>query len=278
MFTAPRRAAKSPQYSRSASSSISSQIQPCSSAFFRMATITSTISPSVIPATVATCSFVTALPPFGQRSVPIPPIHPPQLQGFQGGLYIPRELISSAGRPSPSCIRSVDALLEMKVRRLVHGMDCLSPSSSGWLGGVVTWAGNPLDLAPPLALRNHGPTGFSWGYGDSGPARLVRAIGANIVGSSRNATIRDVRRSRLEGFVWHSQMIRTDHPFFLNWRSIAVSLFLFPSSFSRQKLTLVLGIRLPIGQLCWCQKQPWTKTIFRRRRKTRSGRPGRSRA
>ena len=49
-------------------------------------------------------------------------------------------------------------------------------------GSVVTWAGNPLDLAPSLALRNHSPTGFAWGYGDSDPARLVRAMGANIIG------------------------------------------------------------------------------------------------
>lgn len=36
----------------------------------------------------------------------------------------------------------------------------------------MTWAGNPLDLAPSLALRNHSPTGFARSYGGSGPAQL----------------------------------------------------------------------------------------------------------
>lgn len=33
-----------------------------------------------------------------------------------------------------------------------------------------------LDPAPSLKLRNHSPTGFSWGYGGSGPAQLALAI------------------------------------------------------------------------------------------------------
>src|SRR5258708_17697696 len=31
-------------------------------------------------------------------------------------------------------------------------------------------------LAPRLDLMNHSPTGFSWGYGGSGPAQLALAI------------------------------------------------------------------------------------------------------
>ena len=35
-------------------------------------------------------------------------------------------------------------------------------------------------------------------------------------------------------------------------------------------------VRPSIQPRCWCQKQPWTKMIFRLDGKTRSGRPGRS--
>jgi len=33
-----------------------------------------------------------------------------------------------------------------------------------------------LPLAPSLKLRNHSPTGFSWGYAGSGPAQLALAL------------------------------------------------------------------------------------------------------
>jgi len=33
-----------------------------------------------------------------------------------------------------------------------------------------------LPLEPSLKLRNHSPTGFSWGYGGSGPAQLALAL------------------------------------------------------------------------------------------------------
>lgn len=34
----------------------------------------------------------------------------------------------------------------------------------------------PLPLEPSLKLRNHSPTGFSWGYSGSGPAQLALAL------------------------------------------------------------------------------------------------------
>jgi hypothetical protein len=40
--------------------------------------------------------------------------------------------------------------------------------------GEVTFAGNPLN--PCFDLCNHSPTGFSWGYGGSGPAQLALAL------------------------------------------------------------------------------------------------------
>ena len=40
----------------------------------------------------------------------------------------------------------------------------------------VTINGRPLDPARSLALRQHSPTGFSWGYLGSGPGQLALAI------------------------------------------------------------------------------------------------------
>lgn len=33
-----------------------------------------------------------------------------------------------------------------------------------------------LDPGPSLAIMNHSPTGFEWGYGGSGPAQLALAL------------------------------------------------------------------------------------------------------
>lgn len=40
-------------------------------------------------------------------------------------------------------------------------------------------------LAPRLDLRNHSPTGFSWGYDGSGPSQLALAICVDCVGRLR---------------------------------------------------------------------------------------------
>lgn len=39
-----------------------------------------------------------------------------------------------------------------------------------------------LDPAPSLAIVNHSPTGFEWGYGGSGPAQLALAILLDVTG------------------------------------------------------------------------------------------------
>lgn len=44
---------------------------------------------------------------------------------------------------------------------------------------VVTANGLPLN--PRLDLRNHSPSGFSWGYMGSGPSQLALALLANEV-------------------------------------------------------------------------------------------------
>lgn len=43
----------------------------------------------------------------------------------------------------------------------------------------------PLD--PRFDLRNHSPTGYSWGYGGSGPAQLALALVADVLGDDERA-------------------------------------------------------------------------------------------
>ena len=42
--------------------------------------------------------------------------------------------------------------------------------------GEVRVEGELLRLGPSLRLRNHSPSGFSWGYHGSGPAQLALAL------------------------------------------------------------------------------------------------------
>ncbi len=42
--------------------------------------------------------------------------------------------------------------------------------------------GDWTDLDPRYDLANHSPTGFSWGYGGSGPAQLALALLADAMG------------------------------------------------------------------------------------------------
>ncbi|MEW6657400.1 MAG: DUF6166 domain-containing protein [Thermodesulfobacteriota bacterium] len=48
--------------------------------------------------------------------------------------------------------------------------------------GQVWLNGKPLPLAPSLKIRNHSPTGFSWGYLGSGPSQLALAILLDLYG------------------------------------------------------------------------------------------------
>ena len=56
--------------------------------------------------------------------------------------------------------------------------------ASGWGQAWVLVDGEPLDPAPSLAIRNHSPSGFSWGYGGSGPAQLALAILMSVLGDA----------------------------------------------------------------------------------------------
>jgi len=54
--------------------------------------------------------------------------------------------------------------------------------------GHDVWRGaRRLPLAPSLRLRNHSPTGFSWGYGGSGPAQLALALLYDVTGDPEPA-------------------------------------------------------------------------------------------
>ena len=48
---------------------------------------------------------------------------------------------------------------------------------------IVTVDGRPLGERHDL--RNHGPDGFEWGYGGSGPAQLALAIATDHFGDER---------------------------------------------------------------------------------------------
>ncbi len=77
-------------------------------------------------------------------------------------------------------------------------------------------------------------------------------------------------------FVWHCQTVSTLHPKARKARLSRASFERLRSSFGPQNSGRDLGGR-PIRQPWACQKQPFTKTIFRRDVNTISGVPGRSR-
>ena len=84
-----------------------------------------------------------------------------------------------------------------------------------------------------------------------------------------------IRSSRLffEIFlISHSQTTKISHPCFFNFFKFSPSLKIFFEIFFLQNSTLLLVQYL---QAWPCQKQPFTKTIFPRHGKTRSGLPGR---
>jgi hypothetical protein len=56
---------------------------------------------------------------------------------------------------------------------------------------VYWWEPNCPERPRPLSLRldlfNHSPSGFSWGYGGSGPAQLALALAADALGDGPRA-------------------------------------------------------------------------------------------
>jgi hypothetical protein len=60
---------------------------------------------------------------------------------------------------------------------------------------LVTKNGRPLSAKRSQRVRNHSPTGFSWGFGGSGPAQLALALLMDVVGT-------DVAERHYQHFKW----------------------------------------------------------------------------
>lgn len=67
--------------------------------------------------------------------------------------------------------------------RIFHGRR----TDAGVVVRIESGPGSSSDLDPRLDLRNHSPTGFEFGYGESGPAQLALAICASVLGDDRRA-------------------------------------------------------------------------------------------
>ena len=76
--------------------------------------------------------------------------------------------------------------------------------------------------------------------------------------------------------VWHSQMTITCQPKAFKALALDWSRDRFDNSFLSQYSTLVDGIDARLHPWCWCQKHPFTRMIFLREGKTKSGRPGKA--
>ncbi len=63
-------------------------------------------------------------------------------------------------------------------------------------GAVTVWYGlERIDVADSLAVANHSPTGFAWGFGGSGPAQLALAMLLKV-------TDRDTAEKYHQQFKW----------------------------------------------------------------------------
>jgi len=85
------------------------------------------------------------------------------------------------------------------------------------------------------------------------------------------------RAARRRSFlISHSHITSARQPCFLMAASCSASLAALRASLARQKPRLDFGTVARRHSLCWCQKQPWTKTAFCRPGKAMSGFPGSS--
>jgi len=61
-----------------------------------------------------------------------------------------------------------------------HTLKGIAETREVWLDGKL------LDPEPSLAIRNHSPDGFNWGYCGSGPAQLALAIILKLTGKTED--------------------------------------------------------------------------------------------
>jgi hypothetical protein len=91
--------------------------------------------------------------------------------------------------------------------------------------------------------------------------------------SSRKVLIRPISFAAFR--VSHSQIVRTSHPNLRNALLLRRSRSRFLVNFASQNTTRLWEALKSSHLLCQCQKQPFTKMIFIRPGKTKSGVPGR---
>ena len=78
----------------------------------------------------------------------------------------------------------------------------------------------PLPLEPSLKLRDHSPTGFSWGYNGSGPAQLALALLLDATSDPDKACqfYQEFKWAMVAGFSKEWAMLRSE---ILNWVLLA---------------------------------------------------------
>lgn len=69
-------------------------------------------------------------------------------------------------------------LTNAEIQRLPHQLIITGQWETKTIGYRHTWEsiGTIIPPAPSIAVHNHSPDGFSWGFGGSGPSQLALAI------------------------------------------------------------------------------------------------------
>lgn len=80
---------------------------------------------------------------------------------------------------------------------------------------AVTVNGEDLDLAGSLKVRDHSPTGFSWGYDGSGPSQFALALLLKYLDTESAVML-----YKLVRFYWISKLPQRDFRVIVNLRSI----------------------------------------------------------
>ena len=81
--------------------------------------------------------------------------------------------------------------------------------------------GSPLPLAPSLAIRNHSPTGWEWGYHGSGPAQLALALLLDLTGDPDTAAARYQDFKAAHVAIWRGRTWALDPADLRGWLAAA---------------------------------------------------------
>jgi hypothetical protein len=91
-------------------------------------------------------------------------------------------------------------------------------------------------LAPRLDLRNYGPDGLEWGYGEAGPAQLALALVADFLQDDERALA--VHQQFKRKVVWRLSSDRWE----LGAEDVAKVLDVLETQTAREHLTDLLGV------------------------------------